>query len=159
MVSWCESPAENASIVDAETLEIVEDVTYPQKHPNMTYSPDREKYVFASWVEPRDLTVYNKDLSQYAVFSNSASTRKYAQQCLTCDNDLIYFLYSSAVSVVDEGYIFVHNWDGQELGTITFPLAYEAENISIYGKGMIMAVNDHHDEKTIRFYQITFEEP
>ena len=30
---------------------------------------------------------------------------------------------------------------------------------SIYGKGMIMAVNDHKDEKTIRFYQITFEIP
>ena len=159
IVTWCETPAENASIVDADTLEIVENITYPQKHPNMTYCPERKHYVFASWVEPRDLTVYDQDLSLAATFPNSAKQRDHAQQCLTCDNDLIYFLYSPRASVVDEGYIFIHNWEGKELGKITFPLAYEAENISVYGKGMILAVNDHHEERTIRFYQLTFLEP
>ena len=93
IVTACEGEtADVGYIVDAETLELVDQVTYPQKHPNMTYNAEREQYVFAAWTDPRDLTLYNKDLSLAATIANSATTRNYAQQCLTSDNDLIYFL-------------------------------------------------------------------
>ena len=153
IVNWCENPAENASIVDADTLEIVEDITYPRKHVNMSYSPEREQYVFGGWGQ--NISVYDKQLNHIRTFNEMSAQ---AQQGMTSDEKLIYFLYSSATKN-QKGIITVHDWDGNFIGEIEFPTSFESENISIYGKSMILAMNDHHDEKMIIFYQLTFQEP
>lgn len=151
-VTLCEAPATDAVIVDAESLEVVSYVTYPQEHPCMTYSPERDLYVFSSWSKQDDLTVYN---AKFEAVKEIQCKFNFAEQCLTCDDELIYFL-ESPMSAGDSGYIFIYNWDGESIQNIVFPIEFESENISVYGDKFILAVNDHHKEKTIRFYELSF---
>lgn len=151
IVTWCEDPATNASVVNAETLEVVSTVTYPQKHNSMTYSPERKSYVFGNWTEETGMTIYNEDLT---FVGETTFQYSFAQQGITCDKDFIYILQSPK-SAGDEGYIFVYNWDCEPIHIISFPIEYEVENISVLGDKLIVTANDHHNEKKIRFYEVT----
>ena len=153
VVSWCEDPADRAVIVDAGSLEIISQITYPQTHPCMTYSPDLDRYAFISNGSNSDLSIYDGNMN---LLKNVAVKFTFASQCLTCDEKLIYFLSSPISSGAEEGYISVYNWDGEYQFTVTIPTPYETENISVYGDKFILAVNDHHDTKTVYFYELSF---
>ena len=154
IVTLCEAPGDGAVTVDADTLEIVDKITYPQQHPCMTYCPELDRYVFSFWGKEDHLAIYDGNLKKIIDIENKFN---FAEQCLTCDEDLIYFL-ESPNSGGDKGYIFVFNWDGEFVDFITFEIPYEVENISILGNKLILSANDHRNEKKIRFYEVTFSE-
>lgn len=151
IVTMCEAPGDGAFIVDADTLEIVDKITYPQQHPCMTYSPEHDRYVFSSWSKANCLTVYDGDLQKIMDIEDKFD---FAEQCLACDEDLIYFL-KSPNSGGAKGYIFVFNWEGEFIDPIIFEIPYEVENISLFKDKFILSVNDHHNEKKVRFYEMT----
>ncbi len=152
LVTWCENPIENVTVINAETLEYVSTVTLPYKHAVMDYSAGRKQYVLGG-MGKNDYTVCD---ANWEFDSNiPQSNMKFAMQSLECDDKLIYNIQSPN-SGGSDGYLFVYNWDGELLHLITFDMEYESENVCLYGNKMILAVNDHHEEKTIRFYEMTF---
>lgn len=151
-VTWCERPIENATMIDAETLEEVGVVTYPTPHPTMDYSSDRKQYVFGSTQKNNNVSIYDETLEFVAEIPCDIS---FAKQCIESDDTFIYGLQSPNTGG-QRGYIFLFNWEGEYVRLISFDIAYESENICVYGDKMILAVNDHKEEKTIRFYELTF---
>ncbi len=153
VVTLCEAPGDGAVVVDAESLEIIETITYPQQHPCMTYSPELDRYAFVEWGEEDNLAIYDGNLEKVIDIQNQYN---FAEQCLACDDKLIYFLESPNGKGANEGFIFVFTWDGEYKCLIDFTTPYEVENISVYGDKFILAVNDHHEEKVVRFYELSF---
>ncbi len=152
VVTWCETPIENATIINAETLEYVSTVSFPYQHAVMDYSPERKQYVMGG-IGKKDYTVCDENWEFVSAIPQNKLN--FAMQSLECDDKLVYNIQSPN-SGGDEGYLFVYTWEGEFLHLITFDMEYESENICIYGNKMILAVNDHHDQKQIRFYEMTF---
>lgn len=153
-VTWCEDPIENATLINAETLEYIDTITYPYPQAMMDYSPILKQYVMGG-VGKQPWTICDQN---YTYVGSVEQDLKFAVQGIECDDKFIYNI-QSPISGGDKGYLFVYNWEGERLHLITFDIEYECENISVYGNKLILAVNDHHDEKTVRFYEMTFSQP
>ncbi len=114
------------SIIDPETLTVIETVTIDFKIYSIAYNETRDQYVvgLSGGQTFRFLDADLKPVSD-KVYDPTPKTTGYVTQGVACDDNFIYFvLYQKNV-------ITLYDWDGQFVTLISLTIVEEPENISV----------------------------
>ena len=134
VVSHCDLVPDQVSIVDPDTVEIIEVKTIPQKHFSIAYNAQRGMYVVGK-SKTYDLVLLNDDFDPVKLLPGEDG---HIKQGLACDPEYIYFFQTG----VRNNWIFVYDWDGGYWGKIRVPMVGESENLFEWNDGFIGAFNN-----------------
>lgn len=134
VVSHCDLVPDQVSIVDPDTLELMEVKTIPQKHFSIAYNAERGMYVVGK-SRTYDLVLLNDDFDPVKLLPGEDG---HIKQGLECDPEYIYFFQTG----VRNNWIFVYDWDGNFWGKIRVPMVGESENLFVWNDGFIAAFNN-----------------
>lgn len=137
VVSHCDLVPDQVSIVDPDTLEIIEVKTIPQKHFSIAYNAERGMYVVGK-SRTYDLVLLDDDFEPVKLLPGEDG---HVKQGLECDREYIYFFQTG----VRNNWIFVYDWDGDYWGKIRVPMVGESENLFVWNDGFVGAFNNPED--------------
>ena len=120
-------------VYDGTTLEFIETLTLSHSAARLSYSPERNKYVVASY------RIYDESFNYTGVYLKSQLSTLYGDLDLTsqgtaCDDTFIYSLVFETVETgVYNAYLGIFDWYGNTLAfvSVEIPGKFEPENISI----------------------------
>ena len=149
VISHCDIYPDRVSMVDPDTLELLETKTIPQKHFSIAYNPNKGLYVTGK-SRTYDFMLLDDDFQPVRLLPGEDG---HVKQGLECDDDYIYFFQTG----VRNNWIFVFDWEGNFLRKIPVPMVGESENLFVWGDGFIGAFNNNEDN-TADVYRMTLTE-
>ena len=149
VISHCDIHPDEVSIVDPDTLEVIEVKTIPQRHFSITYNAAKGMYVVGKSLT-YDFVLLDDDFQPVELLPGEDG---HIKQGLECDDDYIYFFQTG----VRYNWIFVFDWDGVFLRKIPVPMVGESENLFVRGDHFIGAFNNNVDN-TADIYVMTLSE-
>jgi len=149
VISHCDIHPDRVSMVDPDTLELLETKTIPQKHFSIAYNANKGLYVTGK-SRTYDLMLLDDDFQPVRLLPGEDG---HVKQGLECDDEYIYFFQTG----VRYNWIFVFDWEGTFLRKIPVPMVGESENLFVLGDGLIGAFNNNADN-TADVYRMTLTE-
>jgi hypothetical protein len=138
LVSHCNVDSHMTSIIDPETLTLIEVKSIPTRHFAMAYNAKRNQYVVAKSAT-YDLVVLDENFEPLHLIEGEDG---HVKQGIECDDDFIYFFQTG----VRNNWIFVYDWDGKYYGKIRVPMVGESEHL-FFKDGQFVASFNRHKEK------------
>ncbi len=144
-------------VYDGTTLEFIESLTLSHSTARFSYSPERHKYVAASY------RIYDESFNYTGVYLKSQLKTLYGDLDLTsqgtaCDDTFIYSLVFETVETgVYNAYLGFFDWYGNTLAfvTVDIPGKFEPESVSIVDGKLYIAACSTQPVATL--YEITFD--
>lgn len=149
VISHCDIHPEEVSIVDPETLELIEVKKIPQNHFSITYNANKGLYVVGK-SRTYDFVLLNDEFEPVRLLPGEDG---HVKQGLECDDEYIYFFQTG----VRYNWIFVFDWEGTFLRKIPVPMVGESENLFAWGDHFIGAFNNNED-RTADIYAMVLSE-
>lgn len=137
VISHCDIHPEEVSVVDPDTLEVIEVKTIPQKHYSITYNANKGMYVTGK-SRTYDFVLLNDEFEPLRLLPGEDG---HIKQGLECDDEYIYFFQTG----VRYNWIFVFDWEGTFLRKIPVPMVGESENLFVRDNYFIGAFNNNED--------------
>lgn len=139
LISHCNVDAHKTSIIDPDTLELIEVKSIPTRHFAMAYNAKRNQYAVAKSAT-YDIAVLDEELNPLYDFAGEDG---HVKQGIECDDDFIYFFQTGCRN----NWIFVYDWDGKYYGKIRVPMVGESEHLFFYGDLLIGSFNRHREKE------------
>ena len=144
-------------VYDGTTLEFIETLTLSHSTARFSYSPERHKYVAASY------RIYDESFNYTGVYLKSQLKTLYGDLSLTsqgtaCDDTFIYSLVFETVETgVYNAYLGFFDWYGNTLAfvTVDIPGKFEPESVSIVDGKLYIAACSTQPVATL--YEIAFD--
>ena len=144
-------------VYDGTTLEFIESLTLSHSTARFSYSPERHKYVAASY------RIYDESFNYTGVYLKSQLKTLYGDLDLTsqgtaCDDTFIYSLVFETVETgVYNAYLGFFDWYGNTLAfvTVDIPGKFEPESVSIVDGKLYIAACSTQPVATL--YEISFD--
>lgn len=146
LVSHCNVDAHKISVIDPDTLSLVEVKTIPTRHFAMAYCAQRDQYAVGKSAT-YDIAVLDENFEMLYDFWGEDG---HVKQGIECDEDFIYFFQTGC----RYNWIFVYDWDGKYFGKIPVPMVGESEHLFFKDGQFIASFNNFH-EKTGEIYVMT----
>ena len=149
IVSHCDVNPDEVSVVDPDTLEILETKKIPQRHFSIAYNPNKGLYV-AGKSRTYDFVLLDDDFRPVRLLPG---VEGYVKQGLECDDEFIYFFQTGK----EANWIFVFDWEGSLIRKIVVPMVGESESLFVRGDRFVAAFNNHAD-RVVEIYELFFSE-
>ena len=147
LVSHCNVDAHQTSIIDPDTLELIEVKSIPTRHFAMAYNAKRNQYVVAKSAT-YDLVILDEEFNPITLIEGEDG---HVKQGIECDDDFIYFFQTG----VRNNWIFVYDWDGKYYGKIRVPMVGESEHLFFRGDNVLIGSFNKHRDKTADICEMT----
>lgn len=122
------------SLVDPDSLELIETVTLPCKIYCISYNEARDQYVVGR-SGGQSFCILHADFTMASeTFEPTPDTKGYTTQGCTSDDRFIYFV------LYNQNCITVYDWDGTFIRTIRLSVNGEPENISVIGNKLYVGI-------------------
>lgn len=140
---------QKVSCLDADTLELKQNIRLPLEAHALAYVPEMDRYVFA--YDKAGMFFMSGELKGNKKIESSSMpiTTTLITQGICADKKYVYHILWSSRSNEEEpeSIIMVFDWAGNEVMRIPIGLKdYEPENISIVGNDFIIACNNYNDD-------------
>ncbi len=137
LVSHCNVDSHKMSIIDPDSLELIEVKSISTRHFAMAYNAKRNQYVVGK-TATYDIAVLDEDFNPLYDFEGEDG---HVKQGIECDDDFIYFFQTGC----RYNWIFIYDWDGKYYGKIKVPMVGESEHLFFRGEDLIGTFNVHKD--------------
>ncbi len=146
LVTHCNVDSHKMSVIDPDTLALIEVKSIPTRHFAMAYCAEKNRYVVGK-TATYDIAVLDENFELVYDFIGEDG---HVKQGMECDEDFIYFFQTGC----RYNWIFVYDWDGKYYGKIPVPMVGESEHL-FFKDGQFIASFNVFATKTADIYKMT----